>query len=127
MATSKRAKPPGREEYLIHTSQGTIRKVQVPAGSKVTLGPAIPPKHGQLTRVKEWTMRIYEGKERQIAVFTDVIQMIRADVLVDEREHYDKTTEKTEKRLRGLSNPSPYGWQELKPAKQFAKAVIEEE
>jgi hypothetical protein len=74
---SKKAKPEPKKltvtSYILELSDGSKRKVIIPSHWKVTFGPTIPgmaAKSG--SRSFQWAVRIYEAKDLQRAVFTNV-------------------------------------------------------
>src|SRR5215472_17483150 len=73
--------------YIIHRNYETLR-VTVPASWKVTFGPGVPfsnPKNG----CTSWALRFYEAKDKQRAIFTDVISFFDTSIKLEGLEKVD--------------------------------------
>lgn len=85
----KEAKEKEVKTYEVHTTEGVIKKITIPASWKVTLGPLVPgarrDRYGQ-NRPFPVVLRIYETKEQQRAMFPDVVSFRDLDIIVIEEE-----------------------------------------
>lgn len=85
------AKAPKEETktFVMGLTGGRLRRITVPASWKVTFGPCVPGgnKQGYTNGSDKFGMslRFYEGKDHQRAVFTDVIWFRDASLKVEER------------------------------------------
>jgi hypothetical protein len=66
------AKVAGKKEYLVERKSGKFI-VEVPDDWKVTFGAMAPGGKNPYSGHGGWTLRFYETKEKQRAVFTDVV------------------------------------------------------
>lgn len=87
---------PETKILLMDCQGGKKRRVTVPNAYKVTFGPIIPNERGNHGGN---ALRIYESKERQVAVFTDVIAFREEALKVEE------LVTKTESRRMGKNAP----------------------
>lgn len=80
MATKK----PSLTTYILELRGGNLRKVTVPSNWKVTFGPLVPyTKHGG--GEAHPALRFYESKEKQRAIFTDVVSFRDESIPIQER------------------------------------------
>lgn len=70
--------------YLLIMKDGQRKKITVPAGWKCTFGPVAPGSRNHNGR-ESMCLRLYESKEKQRAVFTDVAEFRDASIPVKER------------------------------------------
>lgn len=75
---------------VMETIGGKKRRVVVPAKCKVTFGAVCPGSSGQkdgsgYSGRYGWCLRVYETKDRYLAVFTDVVSFREESVKVQER------------------------------------------
>jgi hypothetical protein len=134
----EKTKPDGKmKTYLLNLVKGGQRKITIPAAWKITFGPLLPGSRGQYNGERGICLRVYETKERQRAVFTDVESFRDMEVVCEEK--ITKTDRQTVKR----KYPEGDKWVEVearveewrnpdeihKPGKEFLKlnSIIQED
>lgn len=91
------AKSTETKTLLMELSGGRKRRVTVPASCKVTFGPLVP---SERMHKGEHALRIYESRDRQLAVFTDVVAFREEGIKIEE------LVKKTERKSMGKDSPN---------------------
>lgn len=70
--------------YILELKGGRQRKIEIPADWKVTFGPIAPGSRAH-NGADAMALRIYESKEQQRAIFTDVVSFREAGIPILEK------------------------------------------
>lgn len=74
--------------YIINFKNGTKQRITVPSDWKVTFGPAAAGNRsdGSGGRIMPLALRFYESKDKQRAIFTDVVSFRDTSIKIEEEK-----------------------------------------
>ncbi len=74
------------KRFILECQNNVLRRIEIPASWKITFGPMIPGAIESHHKVRQtWALRIYETKEKQRAIFTDVLSFRDDSISIEQR------------------------------------------